>query len=480
MLRPQHYYVLKLNADKAPATGRTSEWVGKEYSITPVKRFRAQSKISPPPPSQLLPGANIAVWINDNGKEPGGFAAQAVVDKVSHSGTRCRLRDVFPRERLGFDHLAEIKSAEMQDLYRDLNADRRSKLRTISSEQWDALDWHIGNFRRHEVLGSHVTFVGHMALVLNKEAKNFRIGDLQNIRSRIRGKRVAGSDIFSTKSVKKTYAFHSGGREELQFNIGTETLADGRERFRWGVAFSFEPSRSFPNPEILARNVRFFNDYISLYGDDFADMTMWKNADREGVTDMGPPQPIDPSLVRNNVFIFLGKYDSSGGIDPTEVLRDFDRLLPLYEYVESGATIVPERPEAPPFVFKPGHKKKARKAVASKVARELEMDLRHEAIQAALHTLLAEKYGAKLAGTEQICPCGTRVDAMVKHDTGYWLYEIKTSSSPRVCLREALGQLLEYCLWPGGVPAERLIVVGETPLDADAKIQIADLVKKRA
>ena len=38
----------------------------------------------------------------------------------------------------------------------------------------------------------------------------------------------------------------------------------------------------------------------------------------------------------------------------------------------------------------------------------------------------------------------------------------------RGCLREAIGQLLEYAFWPGAQEAKRLIVVGETAIDRDA------------
>jgi len=44
-----------------------------------------------------------------------------------------------------------------------------------------------------------------------------------------------------------------------------------------------------------------------------------------------------------------------------------------------------------------------------------------------------------------------------------------------MCIREAVGQLLEYCLWPGGVQAQKLVVVGEMPLDPDAKTYLVAL-----
>ena len=67
------------------------------------------------------------------------------------------------------------------------------------------------------------------------------------------------------------------------------------------------------------------------------------------------------------------------------------------------------------------------------------------------------------------------VDAVVRRLDEYWFYEIKTDSSPRACIREAIGQLLEYAFWPGGREACRLIVVGESPLDEDSKKYLRQL-----
>ena len=51
----------------------------------------------------------------------------------------------------------------------------------------------------------------------------------------------------------------------------------------------------------------------------------------------------------------------------------------------------------------------------------------------------------------------------------YWFYEIKTALTARACLREAIGQLLEYGFWPGAQVPTRFIVVGETALDNDGQ-----------
>jgi hypothetical protein len=50
--------------------------------------------------------------------------------------------------------------------------------------------------------------------------------------------------------------------------------------------------------------------------------------------------------------------------------------------------------------------------------------------------------------------------------------------SPRACLREALGQVLEYAYWPGAREATRLILCGESPLD-EGGIEYLQYLKQR-
>lgn len=72
-------------------------------------------------------------------------------------------------------------------------------------------------------------------------------------------------------------------------------------------------------------------------------------------------------------------------------------------------------------------------------------------------------------GTELANGVGASIDVGVRHAEGFWFYEIKTYQSPRACIREAFGQLVEYSFWPGAQEATRLTVVGESPLDQDGE-----------
>lgn len=130
------------------------------------------------------------------------------------------------------------------------------------------------------------------------------------------------------------------------------------------------------------------------------------------------------------------------------------------------------------FVFKAGCSTKAASAKATTTEKELDIDLRHNELQKALYDRLASKYGEDNVGTERPSGVGTKVDVVVRQGSEYWFYEIKTALTPRACIREALGQLLEYAFWPGAQEPIRLIVVGECALDEDGAEYLSRLKKR--
>ena len=307
-----------------------------------------------------------------------------------------------------------------------------------------------------------------VATTLNELASGHPIGRLQDIRKALKGfERRPGDKLFSAQTINPDWAFHHGGRTELQFNIGREE-SDAGEVLRHGVAFSFEPSQTLPTIDVLVPKVGLFNDYLRSNPDDFGNMRMWhwhktRSPDRL-------PGPIPEALTSKGVFVFLGRCQPANSIDHELILADFDRLLPLYEYVESGGASEPvPLPAKTGFAFKAGCAPKVGSATATLAAKVLDLDLRHNLLQDKLAQRLIAEYGVENVSTEQPSGAGTRIDAVVRQADQYWFYEIKTARSPRVCLREAVGQLLEYGYWPRGHDpvTGRLVVVGESPLDAD-------------
>lgn len=67
-------------------------------------------------------------------------------------------------------------------------------------------------------------------------ASNYRFGQLQEIRRELKGLARVSRTIFRDQTTFEDYAFHYGGRTELQFNIGFEDRYDGEIRLRHGVA----------------------------------------------------------------------------------------------------------------------------------------------------------------------------------------------------------------------------------------------------
>lgn len=298
---------------------------------------------------------------------------------------------------------------------------------------------------------------------INLRAKTHAIGGLAEIRKDLKGKRQLPQDIFPKSTTFEHYAFHYGGRKELQFNIGMEI----DNQLRWGVAFSLETNQTLPSIDVLIPKIRLFNDFMQMYSEKYVDMRMWHYYKDKRSSDY-MPAPISTDLVTEAVFIFLGNHHKLDRLNYDPLLNDLDRLLPLYRYVESNGNLQPVSAVGEePFKFQPGFTPRASTAAVTQVQKELDITLRHNTLQEALYRRLAKKYGVENVGSEQPSGAGTSIDLVVRLGEEFWFYEIKTAVSPRACLRQAIGQLLEYAFWPGAQPATRLITVGESELDKE-------------
>lgn len=294
-----------------------------------------------------------------------------------------------------------------------------------------------------------------------------QFGTLQERRQRIHrlGRRPS---LVPFRSANDEYwAFHIGGRTELQFNLGIEEGLPGGN-LRYGVAFSFETSRSLPSIDILLPKAARFNEFILEHPEDVAGFWMWHFGDgREGQTRVGPyrPRTISPKLFRHGVFVFLGGIGSSDSPNYEAILDALDVLLPLWEYAESEEGVAP-----PPSAELPLRRQFSNRAATTGTRSELTLNiaLRHNVIQKRLLELLVEEHGEESVGLEFEPKGGGRVDAIMLSRSDRVLYEIKTATSARACIREALGQLLDYGCWPGRIQATRLIIVGTGALTREA------------
>jgi hypothetical protein len=299
-----------------------------------------------------------------------------------------------------------------------------------------------------------------LADAVNSQASNYAIGELQRLRTTLKDfKRVPGSAIFSAQTTFDDWAFHHGGRSELQFNIGAEQVGKA-SIIRYGVAFSFETSRTLPTIDVLVPKVQLFNEYVRTNSDLLSGFEMWHFQD--GIRSANrAPTPIPADLVRDGTFIFLGAYSLSDSVDASDALSTFDRLLPLYRFTEGGGAVAST---ADPFAFRPGNVAKKSHAISNSTERALSIDLRHNDIQEKLYRELCEICGAENVGTEIPSGTGGRIDVVSRNGDSYTYYEIKVGRFVQGLIREAIGQLLEYSLWPGATLPERLVIVGEPEL----------------
>jgi hypothetical protein len=196
--------------------------------------------------------------------------------------------------------------------------------------------------------------IHQVAEKLNKKAFNegFKFAELPELRKKYLGKKQLPSKIFTAQTIfdgDDQYAFHHGGRDEMQFNFGDEYI--GEDLFtRFALCISLQSSRSLPNPvEDLEPFRSRFNRCFELYPSYFENIQMWyyQRGQRYG-NFISQKTPDNWFQVRN--FISIGNIIKKpiadlNEIDLTEILNGFDNLLPIYEYcvLQSTSLLLKER-----------------------------------------------------------------------------------------------------------------------------------------
>ena len=292
---------------------------------------------------------------------------------------------------------------------------------------------------------------------LNALAPDHDIGILSEWRRARHGltRIPAATLFFSTVEPDRDWAFHARGLTELQFNVAFEGI-DGQHVFRHGVAFSLQSTRELPDIAPLVPKIERFNEYLRVYPNAFEGLSMWhwhkdRRSENYGVS------PIPDELIARDTFIFLGTQQPANEIEVDWILEDFDRLLPLYQFVEGTQTFPRPSDATPTFEWTPGNKARAPRTTYTREQLSVDKNLRHNIVQAALFEYLGSIHGNNASG-EQSFGNGTRIDVATRNGDGtkYVYYELKTGLSARSCIRDALGQLLEYSYWRGGQLAHRL------------------------
>ena len=117
----------------------------------------------------------------------------------------------------------------------------------------------------------------------------------------------------------------------------------------------------------------------------------------------------------------------------------------------------------------------------SRPARTIQNNRLHLKIQIALSEVLQENYGFDNVHKEHPAGYGTNaIDIVVRiSETDFHFYEIKTYDSARESIRQGVGQILEYNLYPDKLNAKELIIVSHIgiEMDNDCKKYMAQLRK---
>lgn len=115
------------------------------------------------------------------------------------------------------------------------------------------------------------------------------------------------------------------------------------------------------------------------------------------------------------------------------------------------------------YRFKEGHNPtKTGITIYTTVSRYVKRSLEHKEIQENIYKQLKQEFtGTQYeVGTEQSTGFGTKIDIVVHHPIyGDSFYEVKTGYSAQSCIREALGQILEYAMYPEQKLAQQMIIV---------------------
>ncbi len=303
--------------------------------------------------------------------------------------------------------------------------------------------------------------IREIAHEINNRAKNYPFGKFQDIRKEIKGlSKKASSLIFTDQTISdEGWAFHYGGRKEIQYNIGIE-----KEGLRYGLAFSLETSRSLPDLSVLYPKILKLNSLIRYEPELFTNYKMWYwQGERSKITDV---YEIGDNLAKPSTFIFTGKLMDLNNIDFDEILVTFSTLLNIYQEIETEPNVgIESKVRKEKFRFDNKLRKLPGKSKYNSITKEINIDVRHSILQEKLYNQLVLNYGKENVGLENQIN-GNRIDVVVKiTENDYIFYEVKTGSSAKSCIRQALGQLLEYAYWNNSGFSAEMIIAGEFKID---------------
>lgn len=202
---------------------------------------------------------------------------------------------------------------------------------------------------------------------------------------------------------------------------------------------------------------------------DIYDQRGWLDQMRQQINDLYADQYDFSDYVGNAIFNVRFKPEEAS-IYPELIKAKDEAFADLKNYVlyKAQNVILPEVVQDESFTFvagehRTGNNPESSPATYDRQPKTIQLARQHRDLSHKVYNCLVKRYGAENVGTEISTPYNTAIDIVRRDGEDYYFYEIKTYPSLKLCIREALGQLIEYSYWPDQQLAKGLIIVTPHP-----------------
>lgn len=179
--------------------------------------------------------------------------------------------------------------------------------------------------------------ISEVAQALDEDSwYGYRIAQLQKLRKYLRGLGCqAGSGIFQFdrhENQLKDYAYHWGGRDECQFNVQFIANTDGN-LIEYGLAFSLDTIRGRSILGKMIPRINRFNKFVERFSSGFENYRLGLTRPNQDVI-ISDLRTIHKEWIADGNFIsfFNVNKEPANPLGIQNILSEFDKLIPLYEY----------------------------------------------------------------------------------------------------------------------------------------------------
>jgi hypothetical protein len=178
-----------------------------------------------------------------------------------------------------------------------------------------------------------------------------------------------------------------------------------------------------------------------------------------------PANVINVRFRQSDVHFFEPRYV----LPKNHVTNRIDRYQPL-NWI--GSTPSAKDPASHPPAQKDGKRRSEKDRVRAAVESTV-YSPQHVKLQNALFDHLCARFGREVVNYEM-----GYIDLQLRHGGVQTLFEIKIAPTPKSCIRQAIGQLLEYDLYPNRKRSSQLVVVGDGATTRDDESYLRHLQEK--